>query len=107
MDSPVLSSASTSSYGVALLFLAPVVTAALGYFGARYTATAPLQASMNDAFRTLMDEWQTQHAQDTARILELEAEVLRQRGTINQGLQREQSMQHIIDRLRAAIDSEP
>ena len=105
MQTPLPPSGSHSSD--ALPYLAAVVTAALGWFGARYTAIAPLQTSLNDAFRTLMDEWQTERAAHIARISELEGEVLRQRGVINQGLQREQSLQHAYERLRAEMDARP
>lgn len=53
---------------------AALATGAFGYLGARYTATAPLQTALNDAFRSLMDEFQTARAQSSARISELERE---------------------------------
>ncbi len=104
MPSTPLPPDSSSLGGGVLPYLAAVVTGLLGFFGARFTATAPLQASLNDAFRSLMDEWQTERAQHIARISELEAEVLRQRGVINQHLQLQASLQHNYDRLRAEMD---
>lgn len=74
------------------------MAALLGFFGARFTGVAQLQAGLNDAFRTLMDEWQTERAQHIARISELESEVLRQRGAINAGIQREQSLLRLLER---------
>lgn len=44
----------------------------LGYFGARYTATAPLQTALNDAFRSVMAEWQLERAQHIAHISSVE-----------------------------------
>lgn len=102
LDVPSLLPVSPSS-GV-LPFLGVVVAAALGWFGARYTAAAPLQSSLNDAFRTFMEECQNERAQHIARILELESEILRQRGEINQHLQIQASLQHNYDRLRAEMD---
>lgn len=85
------------SLGV-LPFLTAIGAAALGYFAARRTAIAPLQASLNDAFRSAMASWQTERAQLIARVSELEGEVLRQRGEINNHLQIIQSQQRRIER---------
>lgn len=74
-----------------------LTTAVFGFFGARFTATAPLQASLNDAFRSLMEELQTQHAQDSVRILELEREVLRLRGENNQYIQVNRSATRLLE----------
>lgn len=55
-----------------LVILAIVSGPLLGYFGARYTATAPLQASLNDAFKVQLQAWQDERAQHIAHCLELE-----------------------------------
>ncbi len=75
-----------------------VLTAVLGYLGARFTAAAPLQESLNDAFRTLMEELQSAHARAIVRASELEAEIIRQRGELRQLEQRRQSLVHFIER---------
>ena len=62
-----------------------IITGLIGYFGARFTAAAPLQTALNDAFRSLTVELQTQHAQLVARISELEVERDQLRGD-NRGL---------------------
>jgi len=91
----------------ALPWLSAAVTGLVGWSAARFTAFAQLNKTILDASRQMVADAQEVHARDGARILELEAEIIRQRGAINQGLQREQSMQHLIDRLRAEIDSRP
>lgn len=88
----------------ALLSLAAILGPVLGYFAARYTATAPLQASLNDAFRTLMDQWQERLAQLTVRNSELEAEVLRQRGVINSNIQSIDSLNRNLERKQRFVD---
>ncbi len=109
MDSPPLPSTwptiSVSGFSAVLLFCGAVVTSVLALFGVRYTARAPLQATLNDAFRTLMDEWQTERAQLTARILELEAMALVDRGQINQHIQISQSLQRNLEHLQERYDT--
>lgn len=90
---------SVSPLAAVLSFCAATVAGLLAFLGARFTATAPLQLSLNDAFRSLMDEWQVERARLTARVFELEGEVLRQRGTINQGLAREAALMRRIERM--------
>lgn len=89
-------------WAAVLSFFGATVVAVLGYFGTRFSATAPLQASLNTAFRSLMEEWQSERARLTARISELEGEVLRQRGVINQGLAREGALQRRIEKMERA-----
>lgn len=88
-----------------LPYFGTVVAALLGYFGARYTATAPLQTALNDAFRSLMEELQTKGASDAALILELrqrevelEAEIIRQRGELRQKDQLIDSLTRLCER---------
>ena len=95
-----------STFGLsdALPWLGAGVTALGGWSVARYTAFAQLNKTMLDASRQMVQDSQSVHARDGARILELEAVVLEQRGAINQHIQKEQSMQRMIDRLRAELD---
>lgn len=90
----------------ALPYLVAVVTGLLGFFGARFTATAPLQASLNDAFRSLMDELQTEHARLSARVYELESEKLQLAGDLRQTQQREQSLLELVRRAGIPIPGE-
>ncbi len=94
----ITSSASGSDLSVVLPYLAAVVTGLLGFFGARFTATAPLQSSLNDAFRSLMEELQTQHAHDIARISEQENEIARLSGELRASQQRERSVLNLAER---------
>ncbi len=87
-----------SDWSVALPFLSAVVTGLLVYFGVRRSAAAPLQASLNDAFRSLMEEFQTQHAQDIAHISEQENEIARLSGELRASQQRELSMRNLAER---------
>lgn len=106
MPSPqplTLLSMSGSDLSAVLPYLAAVVTGLLGFYGARFTATAPLQSSLNDAFRSLMEELQTQHARDIARISEQENEIARLSGELRASQQRERSMLNLTERV---IDSE-
>ncbi len=89
----------SSSLVAVLSFLGATLVAVVGYFGARFTATAPLQVALNSAFRSLMEEWQSERARLIVRISELEGEVLRQRGVINQGLAREAAQARHIARM--------
>lgn len=84
---------SGSGYTAVLLSLLAVVgaliTGAFAWSAARFTATAPQQMAMNDAFRSLTEELQTERARLIAQISELEKdvkdhelEVLRLRGEI-------------------------
>lgn len=92
-----------SDFGLSdvLPFLGAVATGLLGFFGAQFTAVARLQKTLLDASRLWVEQSQTQHARDGVRILELEAEILRQRGEISQHIQRGQSLQHALDRAQA------
>ena len=81
-----------------LPFLGVVVAGLLGWFGARHTAIAPLQVSLNDAFRTFMKEAQDDIAFKDARILELESEIIRQRGEIRQHLAQREAFLRILER---------
>lgn len=66
--------ASGSGFTDALPFLGAGVTAGLGWFAAQFTGTAKLQREVNAALHSLMDELQTQHALDVARVSELNSE---------------------------------
>lgn len=79
---------SISNLQAVLLFLGTVIAAALALLGARFTRTAPLQESVNDALRLLMEELQNLHAQDIVRISELENENLSLKGEIRNLKQR-------------------
>lgn len=98
MPSPQLPA---SGFGLsdALPYLSAAVTGLVGFFGAQFTAVARLQKTLLDASRQWVEEAQKQHALATARISELESEVLRQRGEINQLLQKVESRDHAIERL--------
>lgn len=98
MQSPGPSSPDGSTLTAALPYLAAVVTALLGYFGARFTGTAQQQTALNDAFRSLVEELQDERAHHIARISELESEVLRQRGAINNHLAKEDAYLRILQR---------
>lgn len=89
---------STSLLSVVLPFCGVVVAGLLGWFGARHTAIAPLQASLNDAFRTFMKEAQDEIASKDARILELESEIIRQRGEIRQFLAQREAFLRVLER---------
>lgn len=82
----------------ALPFAAPVLTAVLGFFAAQCTSVAQLQKTLLDASRQFVRESQEKHAQDAARITELEAEIIRQRGVINAGIQTQQSLCRLLER---------
>lgn len=88
---------------VALPYFVAGGTAALGYFGARLTATAQLQRTLLVASRQWVEESQMQHARDIARISELETEITNQRGNLNQALQREASLLSFIARSGLAL----
>lgn len=104
ISSQISSGAGYSLWRDALPFLGGIAVAAIGFLGSRSTAVAPLQSALNDAFRSLMDEWQAERAQHIARISELEGEVRRQRSVINQGLQREESQTRLLERDEATDD---
>jgi len=89
-----------SSFGLtaALPYWVAAATAVLGFFGARFTTIAQLQKTLLDASREWVEQTQTQRALDTARILELEAEILRQRGVINAMIQFKQSLFRLLER---------
>ena len=98
MDSSELTGASTSLLMVALPYLGAVVTGLLGWFGARYTAIAPQQMALNDAFRSLVAELQDERAVHIVRISELEGEVIRQRGEISNLLASKDALLRILER---------
>ncbi len=100
MPLTTVSGEASSLYTVALPFFTAIGASALTYLGVRRTSIAPLRAEVNDAFRTWMHEAQEERARDTVRILELEAEILRQRREINQHLQIIQSTQAELERAR-------
>lgn len=96
---------SGSQLTAALPYLAAIIGPALGYFAARFSATARLEKTLLDASRSWVEQSQVRHAQDgvlistrDAIILEREAEIIRQRGEINQHLQREVSLENFIER---------
>lgn len=76
MSSPPLSPLPTPSgfpFGDVLLYFGgTAIISVLGFFGVRFTATAPLQMAMNDAFRSVTAELQQERAQLIVRISELE-----------------------------------
>ncbi len=82
------------------------MAALLAYLGVRSSSTVRLQAHLNGAFRTLMDEWQTERAAHIVRISELESEVRRQRGEINQHIQINQSLTHQLERVTRGRESD-
>lgn len=94
------SQTSGSLFSDALPWAGALITGLVGWSAARYTAFAQLSKTTLDASRQLVDEFQKLRVQDTARILELEAEVLRMRGEIGQHIQKEQSSHREITRLR-------
>ena len=59
-----------------LPYLGAGMTAGIGWFAAQFTGVARLQREVNAALHSLMDELQTQHAQDIARVSALTGEVL-------------------------------
>lgn len=89
---------STSLLSVVLPFFGVVLAGLLGWFGARRSSIAPLQASLNDAFRTFMQEAQDEIASKDARILELESEIIRQRGEIRQFLAQREAFLRILEK---------
>ena len=70
------SSSTPGSHGMAALlyFIGTVIVGLLGYFGVRFSQTAPLQAALNSAFSSLTGELQTERVHLIARISVLEAE---------------------------------
>jgi hypothetical protein len=78
MPSPSLISGASD----VLPYLGAGMTAGLGWFAAQFTGTARLQREVNAALHSLMDELQTQHAQDIARISELTSEIAQLRQVI-------------------------
>lgn len=99
MASPLLPDSSSELRG-ALPWLGALVTGMTGFFAARYTAFAQLSKTVLDASRELVERGQETHALDGARILELEAEVRRLRGEVNQHIQKEESYQRLIERMK-------
>lgn len=87
-------------YAAVLPYFVAVLTGLLGWFSAQFTGLVQLQKTLLDASRQWVADSQAQHARDGVRITELESEVLRQRGTINQGLQREESLQRLLDKVQ-------
>ena len=95
-----------SSFLDALPYLGgALIVGVLGFFGVRFTATAPLQQALNDAFRAMTAELQSERAQLTARISELEedkailqAEIARQRQEIRGLLQWQDSARRWFER---------
>lgn len=60
-----------------------IISGLFVYFAARHTAraqqavtTAQIQTGINDAFRTLMKEWQDRHSADIALVSDLRAQLL-------------------------------
>lgn len=104
MPSPPLPPPHGSALSDVLPWAGALLTGFAGWSAARFTAFAQLNKTILDASRLLVEESQTIHARDGVRILELETEVLRQRGEINQGIQRERSLQHAIERLQRELD---
>ena len=102
MPGPQLLHASGFGLSDALPYLSAGATGLLGFFGAQFTAVARLQKTLLDASRQWVGDTQAQRARDGVRISELEAEVLRQRGEINQHIQREESLQRALERSQAA-----
>lgn len=98
---PPISTGSGFNWAAALPYLSAVATGLLGFFGAQFTAVARLQKTLLDASRQWVEQLQKQRALDGARIFELEAEVLRQRGEINSHIQREESLQRALERARS------
>jgi len=90
---------SISNLQAVLLFFGTVIAAVLSWFGVRSMRTAPLQESVNNALRLLMAELQNLHAQDIARISELENELLQAQGK-NRNL--EQKLSSVIEMARRA-----
>lgn len=103
MSSSPLPPTSGLEPSVVLPYFLAVVTGLVGWFGAQFTAGAKLQETVLSASRALVTEWQTQHAQDSARISALEdklkiaeSEVVRMRGEVNGSLQREESLRRFV-----------
>lgn len=89
---------STSLLSVVLPFLGVIMAGLLGWSAARRSSIAPLQASLNDAFRTFMAEAQDEIAAKDARISELEAEILRMRGEARQLLAVREALLRILEK---------
>ena len=66
-----------------LPYLGAGMTAGLGWFAAQFTGTARLQREVNAALHSLMEELQTQHAQDVARVSALSSELAQANQLIN------------------------
>jgi hypothetical protein len=88
----------------ALLSLGVLVGPVLGYFAAQSTAFAKLQKITFDASGSFLQQAQSQHSADLVRISELEGEVLRQRGEINQHIQVAASSSRAMERKQRFID---
>ncbi len=99
MPSPPLPPESHSGLSAVLPWAAAAATSLVGFFAARFTAFAALNKIVLDASRLLVTDAQSIHARDSARISELEGEIVRQRGELANHIQREQSLQRQIDRL--------
>ncbi len=104
MPSPLPPPEFGSEHSAVLPWAGAALTGVVGFFGARFTAFAQLNKTILDASRGLVEEAQSIHARDGARISELEAEVLRQRGEIAQHIQKLESMERQLRRLQAEID---
>ncbi len=105
MPNPFQSLISYSGGTGVLWFFGVIGAALLAWSAARYSQRAPLQESLNAAFRSVMDELQTERARLIARISELEsdltnreAEIIRLRGEVRQHLQIQQSQHRLLDK---------
>jgi hypothetical protein len=83
---------------VVLPSLSAGVGSLLTFLGVRFSQTAPLQVAMNDAFRALMAEFQSDRLAHTVRISELEGEIQRLRGELRSSQQTEISLRHFVKR---------
>lgn len=80
---PTPSEPSAFDWAAVLPYCLAGVTAGLSWFAAQFTGTARLQREVNAALHSLMEELQTQHAQDVARVSALSSELAQANQLIN------------------------
>jgi hypothetical protein len=77
---------------VALPYLGAIAASVLGWFAAQFSTVARLEKTLLGASQSFVEQAQALRAQDGARISELEAEIIRQRGLIRGHQQWEDSV---------------
>lgn len=86
-----------------LPYLGAIVASVLGWFAAQFSTVVRLEKTLLGASQSFVEQAQTLRAQDGARISELEAEIIRQRGLIRNHQQWEESVRRWARRSRVDL----